>query len=338
MEKTSPASADLLRVSAFLHPDAIPFELLIQGGSQLGDALVQALADATDDPLVVNEVLEPLCTYSLIRVDQIDQTYSIHRLVQEVCRAEMETDQICQLWLNRIVLATHKLLPEDEAENTGYQVSYQHWQLLGRITNHAQVLAQFCQTWAYQSLEAARLFNGVGDYLRQQGQYSVAESLLKQAYMQYQDSLKGDHLDIAYNLDRMATLQWVQGRYGEAEPIFQESLAMRKRLLGDEHPDVANSLNNLAVLYDDQGRYSEAEPIFQESLAMRKRLLNDEHPDVANSLSNLAALYYNQGCYIKAEPLFQESLAMQKRLLGDEHPDVAFSLNNLALLYGNQER
>ncbi|MEM9484320.1 MAG: tetratricopeptide repeat protein, partial [Cyanobacteria bacterium P01_F01_bin.116] len=338
VEKASPASADLLRVSALLHPDAIPFELLTQGGSQLGDALAEALADVAEDPLAVNEVLEPLCTYSLIRVDQADQTYSIHRLVQEVCRAEMETDETCQLWLTRTVFATNQLMPEDEDEGTEYQDIYQYFNLFGRITNHAQVLAQFCQTLNWQSLEAARLFNGIGNYLREQGPYSLAESLLQQAYQLYQDLLEGDHRGLSNSLNYLAALYYNQGRYSEAEPLLQEALAMRKRLLGDDHPSVATNLNNLAILYNNQGRYSEAEPLLQEALAMRKRLLGDDHPDVAMSLSSLAILYNNQGRYSEAEPLLQEALAMRKRLLGDDHPDVAMSLSSLATLYCYQAR
>lgn len=336
VEKASPASADLLRVSALLHPDAIPFELLTQGGSQLGDSLADALADAIDDPLVVNEVLEPLCTYSLIRVDQEDQTYSIHRLVQEVCRAEMETEQIRQRWLDRIVLATNQLLPEEEEESTDYQDGFQHWQLLERITNHAQVLAQFCQTWNCQSLQAAQLFNGIGDYLREKGQYSMAEPLLQQAYQLYQDLLEGDHRDMASSFNHLAGLYEDQGRYGDAEPLYQESLAMRKRLLGDEHPDVATSLNNLAVLYSHQGRYGDAELLCQESLAMRKRLFGDDNPDMALDLYNLAAIYEVKGCYGKAELCYRKSLAMRKRLFVNDHPSVASTLSRLAALYTKQ--
>ena len=36
VEKESPAAADVLRLSAFLAPDAIPFELLTGGASELG--------------------------------------------------------------------------------------------------------------------------------------------------------------------------------------------------------------------------------------------------------------------------------------------------------------
>ncbi|MBX2862021.1 MAG: tetratricopeptide repeat protein, partial [Leptolyngbyaceae cyanobacterium MAG.088] len=338
VEQTAPASADLLRVSAFLHPDGIPFELLIQGGSQLGNALAEVLAEAALDPLAVNEVLEPLCTYSLIRVDQADKTYSIHRLVQEVARAEMETEQTRQGWLNRAILAINQLVPEDEDVSVDYQDSFQHWPLLRRLTPHTQVLAKFCEASACQSLEAARLFNGIGDYLREQGQYALAESLLQQAHQLYQELLEGDYLDMVTSLHNLAVLYKHQGRYSEAEPLYQGALAMNKRLLGDEHPDVATSLNNLATLYYNQGRYSEAEPLYQDALAMSKRLLGDEHPDVAINLNNLATLYYEQGRYSEAKPLYQDALAMRKHLLGDEHPYVATSLNNLAGFYYNQGR
>ncbi|MCG8366679.1 MAG: FxSxx-COOH system tetratricopeptide repeat protein [Pseudanabaenales cyanobacterium] len=332
VEQIAPASADLLQVSAFLHPDAIPFELLTQGGSQLGEALAVALADAAEDPLVVNEVLEPLCTYSLIRVDPEDQTYSIHRLVQEVVRADMEMEQTRQLWLNRAVLAANQLLPEDE------QDSYKNWSLLRRLANHTQVLAQVCQASACKFLEVAQLFDSIGEFLLDRGQYSSAEPLLQKAYQIYQELLEGDHRDMALSLNNLAGLYFHQGRYSEAEPFYQKALAMRKRLLGDEHPYVAAILNSLARLYSYQGRYSEAEPLYQDALAMRKRLLGDEHPYVAASLNNLALLYSYQGSYSEAESLYQDALAMRKRLLGDEHPDVAESLNNLALLYSYQGR
>ncbi|MEN8446285.1 MAG: tetratricopeptide repeat protein, partial [Cyanobacteria bacterium J06555_13] len=265
VEQTAPASADLLRVSAWLHPDDIPFELLTQGGSQLGNALAEVLAEAALDPLVVNEVLEPLCAYSLLRIDRADQTYSIHRLVQEVARAEMETEQTRQRWLNRAILAANQLVPEDEDNRIDYQDNYQHWPLLRRLTPHTQVLAKFCEDSACQSLEAARLFNGIGAYLREQGQYTLAEPLLQQAHQLYQELIERDHRDMATSLNNLALLYYNQGRYSDAEPLYIDALAMRKRLLGDEHPDVARSLNNLALLYYNQGRYSDAEPLYTDA-------------------------------------------------------------------------
>ena len=98
-----PVAADILRVSAFLSPDAIPLELLTEGASQLGPVLAEALA-TSEDPLALNEALEPLTRYSLIRFDVDTQTYSIHRMVQEVVKDQMGVEQQAE-WAERVVRA-----------------------------------------------------------------------------------------------------------------------------------------------------------------------------------------------------------------------------------------
>src|SRR5262249_26592287 len=125
VREESPAAAEVLRLSAFLAPDAIPFELLTRGAPALDTALHvrgnrlqrwvvragslilggsrgmlrlfpylrrvvhssplgEALAKADGDPLLVNDLLQPLDRFSLIRTDGDTETYSIHRMVQEV--------------------------------------------------------------------------------------------------------------------------------------------------------------------------------------------------------------------------------------------------------------
>jgi len=332
VQKTAPAAAALMTYCAFLHPDAIPFALFTQGAAALGEPLATALADAADDPLELYDLLEPLGSYSLIRVEPEGQSLSLHRLVQEVIRAELG-DAGCQNWVEPLFKAAKQVLPEKDED-----LEYQDWPTLAPLVNHVQELANHCQQREIASTDAADVFHAMGAYLLERGQYSLADLLLQRA-LELRRSLLGDeHEDIANSLDSLGYISRLTGRYEESEHCNQQALAMRKRLLGDEHPDVAGSLNNLALLYDNQGRYGEAEPLYQEALAMGKRLLGDEHPDVAGSLNNLAMLYYSQGRYGEAEPLYQEALAMRKRLLGDEHPDVATSLNNLALLYNNQGR
>ena len=86
IEKNSPASADLLRLSAFLAPDAIPLELFEKGATEMPQKLAAKLAEAADNPLVLDELLSPLLRFSLVRRDDEKRTYSIHPLVQEVVR------------------------------------------------------------------------------------------------------------------------------------------------------------------------------------------------------------------------------------------------------------
>ena len=332
VQKAAPAAAALLNYCAFLHADAIPFNLFTQGAAELGEPLSTALADAADDLLDLYDLLNPLCSYSLIRVEPESESFSLHRLVQEVIRAELR-DEGCQSWVEPLFNAMAQLTP-----GKGKDIEYLAWPALDRLVNHVQDLASHCQQHAIASTVSADVFHVMGAYLLERGQYVLADPLLQTALDLRRNLLGDEHEDIAASLDQAARLYYYQGRYGEAEPLYQDALAMYKRLLGDEHPDVASSLNNLALLYFNQGRYGEADPLYQDALAMYKRLLMNEHPDVASSLNNLALLYNNQGRYGEAEPLYQDALAMYKRLLGDEHPSVANSLNNLAGLYGDQGR
>ena len=328
VKATSTDAADLLRVSAFLSPDAIPYELFEQGASHLGENLNTALAEMNDDPIVFLEVISPLVRYSLVHIEPSMRIYSIARLVQEVVKAGMDETQYC-LWAERTIEAVTQAFPE---------AAYGNWTDCDRLLPHAKVGLQLATADQFESKTTALLLSRTGDYLRKCAQYGEAEPLYQEALAMRKQLLGNEHPDVALSLNNLALLYFKQGRYNEVEPLYQKALAMRRQLLGNEHPDVALSLNNLASLYDQQGRYNKAEPLYQEALAMRKRLSGEKHPNVAVGLNNLALLFFKQGRYDEAEPLYQEALAMSKQLMGDEHPSVAVSLNNLASLYSNQGR
>ena len=288
-----PAAADVLRLSAFLGPDHIPLELLTQGASHLGPVLSEVLARAADDPLVLDETLEPLTRYSLIHRDVDAQTYSMHRLVQEVVKDKMDA-ATRQRWAERAVRMVDKSFPYNEDAP---------WPLSQRYLLHALECATHIKQHHMAFYEAADLLNSVGLYLCSRGQYEDVEPLYQQAQTIYEQVEGPNALNTMYILDNLALLYAGQGKYEQAEPLFQRTLAIRERKLGAEHPDTAQSLNNLAILYDRQGKYEQAEPLSQRVLAIRERVLGAEHPLTASSLNNLAILYADQGKYEQAEPL-----------------------------------
>ena len=106
LEQT-PAAADMLRASALLDPDKIPLELLRDGAVELGPTIAAALVGAREDPLLIDEVLEPLTRYSLIHRDVGEQSYSMHRLVQAVTRDGMDPNTR-QVWAERVVRAVDR--------------------------------------------------------------------------------------------------------------------------------------------------------------------------------------------------------------------------------------
>jgi len=362
VEKRSAAAADLLRVCAFLHPDAIPEEIITEGAAKLGPEL-QAMAG---NPLVFNQAIGVLLSYSLLKRQPEEHLLSMHRLVQAVLKDGMDASTYHQ-WAERVVLAVYQVLPTE--------VDYGPYSRYDRCLPHAQECAQLIEQEQLTSFAARWLLHQIGRYLWQharfaeaevfyqhslrimeqaqgpdhpdvaspliglaalydeQGKYAEAEPLYQRAMDIYEQALRPEDQRVAYPLNGLAVLYEVQGKYAEAEPLYQRALHIWEQALGPDHPQVAYPLNGLANLYYRQGKYDEAEPLYQQALRIREQKLGRDHPYVADLLNNLANLYRDQGKYDEAEPLYQRALHIWEQALGTDHPDVAYPLNGLAVLY-----
>jgi len=325
MQKST-AAAELLYASAFLDHDNIPFEIISKGANELGTAISSSLDNIENDPLVLDEVFEPLIQYSLIHRDFDIHTYSIHRLVQEVLKDRMDAPTQ-RLWSERVVKATSCTFPE---------VEFSYWYLCNQLLPHAQKCIDLIEKWNLESQESATLLNGAGCYLRTRVRFEEAGIFLERALDIREKILDGNHPDIAKSLNSTAGLYVDQGKYAEAEPLYRQSLDIREKVLEQDHPDVAKSLHNLAGLYRRQGKYDKAEPLYERALEIFEKVLESNHPDVASCLNNLSDLYCDEGKNDEAEPLLKRALDIFENVLEPNHPDVAICLNNLAHLYKKQ--
>lgn len=321
VQEVSPAAADVLRTSAVLGPDAIPEEILTEGGGELGPTIAGALRG--DDPLAVGELLAPLLRYSLIERDAAARTWSVHRLVQAVVKDNL--GERVTMWTDRGVNALGVAFPWPEFEN---------WAQCERLSAHVLTVAPS----AKDSLELATLLNSVGWYFYQRGRYTEAEPCYERSLRIHEKEQGAEHREVAAVVNNLAALLADQGRYPEAEFLCHRALRIFEKVLDKEDLAIAMALSNLAALYVDQGRYEEAEPLYERALDIRKALLGDGHPDVAMTLSNLAASYYRQRRYADALSLYEPALRALKQELGDEHPMVAMALNNLAALHAKEGR
>jgi tetratricopeptide (TPR) repeat protein len=322
VERQSPAAADLLRLCAFLAPDAIPEELMVEGASEL-TPLLQSMVTT---PSLLDEAIALLRRFSLLRRNPQDHTLSVHRLVQAVLRASL-SEHTQQAWAERTVRAVNQAFPT---------VSVETWSQCQHYLPHAQTCADLITQYDLAFPEAAHLLNQAAGYLYDRGLYTEAEPLYQRALAIREQVLGANHPDTATSLNNLAELYRAQGKYEQAEPLYQRALAILEQVLGANHPHTATSLNNLAGLYDAQGKYEQAEPLYQRALHISEQVLGANHPDTATSLNNLALLYRAQGKYEQAEPLLERALHISKQALGANHPDTAGSLNNLAELYHAQ--
>jgi tetratricopeptide (TPR) repeat protein len=316
-------AADLLRLCAFLAPDAIPEEIIIKGASYLGEHLQAVL----EDQGLLDEAIGILRAYSLIHRDPVEKTLSIHRLVQAVLRDAMPAEET-KLWAERTVLAVNAVFPHPR--------EFAQWLICERYLPHAQACYGLMTQDQMSLSEVAGFLTKIGWYLRERGQYQEAEAPLQQALTLREQNLGSEHLDTALSLSVLGLLYHAQGQYEQAEPLYVRALSIYEKQLGANHPSTATSLNNLAGLYRSQGKDAQAEPLYVRALSIYEKQLGANHPNTATCLNNLALLYNNQGKYAQAEPLYVQALSIYEKQLGANHPNTATCLNNLATLYKSQ--
>ena len=328
VKKISPESADVLRLSAFLAPDAIPLELLENGASELPKKLTKKLAERADNPLVLDELLNPLLRFSLIRRDEEKSTYSIHPLVQEVVRDGLSKENQ-RAWAEQTVRTVKAALPDPEFEN---------WPAYDRLLSHVLACASLIEFWNMEFVVAGRLLDRAGYYLDDRAEYAVAEQLYRRALAIFEKVSGLEDPETATSLNNLAELYRNQGLNKDAEPLYRRALGTYEKVLGLEHPFTATILNNLALLLHARRKLAEAEPLLQRALAIHEKAQGPGHPDAARSMHNLASLFKDQGKYHEAEALYRRALAIKDKELGQEHPSTAASLSNLALLLNVQEK
>ncbi len=146
-ERLPLAAADVLRVSAFLSADAIPYEMFAMGAPSLGAPIAEALSE--HDDLAMAELLRPLARYSLIRSDHKAHTFGVHRLVQQVVRDSL-SEGVARAYADRAVAAIDAALPE---------IGFEHWAQHDRLVAQVLATAEWITHYEVRSEAAYRILN-----------------------------------------------------------------------------------------------------------------------------------------------------------------------------------
>jgi tetratricopeptide (TPR) repeat protein len=324
IEECNPAAADLLRLLAWLSPDAIAEEVLAVGAAFLGPRL----STVAENAWLLNQAIEVIRAYSLIQRDPKEKMLSMHRLVQSVLRDQQdETER--PLWIERGIRAINATFP---------QVTYTARKQCERLLPLAQTGAQRIEREQLFTEESGRLLFETASYLLDCGRYAEAEPLYQRALHIREQQLGPEHAQVADVLYDLAQLNQEQGKYEEAERLCRQALSIREQQLGPEHAQVADVLYRLASLCADLDEPVEAELLYRQALSIWQKQLGPEHRSAASVFNSLAILYSKQGRYTETESLFQQALSIWQKQLGPEHPSVASVLSNLANFYLEQSR
>ncbi|CAI7603357.1 unnamed protein product [Penicillium viridicatum] len=308
-----PAATDLLALMSMFDRQGIPEDLV---------------RDSDQDELDFHDILAPLLSYSLIRLETNGRLFDMHRLVQLSVRAWLDIHQQLSGWQAKSRAIMARVFPDGE---------YESWTQCRSLLAHAKsVLASLNNTDDADRLNAATLSSNCGWFLDLQGAYEEAEWMHQWALEGREKVLGREHPDTLISISDFGNLFNNQGKYEEAEAMHRRALEGREKVLGCEHPDTLISVNNLGSVLDKQGKYEEAEAMHRRALAAREKISGREHPETLISVNNLGWVLSNQGKYEEAEAIHRWALEAREKVLGREHPNTLNSVNNLGSVLSNQ--
>ena len=119
VEQADPLAAELLRLCAFLDPDAIPEELLLVATREFHAPEVAT----SPDEFRINAAIEVLLRFSLIQRNAETETLTVHRLVQAVIQDTMD-EETHRYWEERAIKAVYQAFPQ--ASNVYSASGYPH--------------------------------------------------------------------------------------------------------------------------------------------------------------------------------------------------------------------
>jgi len=179
--------------------------------------------------------------------------------------------------------------------------------------------------------EVALALAGLGDALREQGQFAEAQRYLTESLEMQRETLGARAIELSPTLMSLGHLAEQSGQLDAAQRFYEQGLDIYRQHKMLQTSEAASIYNDLAGLSLQRGEYDRAAQLYRTALDIDRTALGQDHPQVAMHIQNLALTLHRQGKLAEAEPLYVESLQLLQRVLGERHPHTLDALAN----YGN---
>lgn len=304
IEETHRAAADLLRLCAFLAPDAIPEELFRRGASALPGLLQSYVANL----VAFDEAIAIIRRYSLIQRLTRHQALGIHRLVQAVIQDDLDERGLRMVWEARAVAVVAAVFAQANHE-TVLTTAYEPY------LPHALVCANLIQQRHITDAGAGHLLFLLGFYLTRHARYEQAKALCQEAVRIYQRMLGPVHPEIAANLTNLAQVYLERRWYPKAQALFEQALSILVRVYPPHPHGIAMTLLNLSRCLWFQGHLASAEQYMCQALPLLKQTAGPQSQAYADGLTHLATVYRDQRKYAQARTLYEQAQQIYERVL-----------------------
>lgn len=215
IQAEEPEVAQLLYLCAFLHPDMIYREMLLEGS----DALPHALRALTGDVYELSRAIKRLLRYSLISSDVRSGAISLHRLVQTTLRDTLSLDEQ-RHWAGHVVRLMNAVFPLNEVA-----VWHITWKKCQMYMSHAKEVISLIERWCISTDESRELLHKTGGYLSERTDFKGAEDVYKMALRLDQHADKASAV-IVSDLAMLARFYQAQGNARQAESYYKQAIQL----------------------------------------------------------------------------------------------------------------
>ncbi|MEU4242917.1 FxSxx-COOH system tetratricopeptide repeat protein [Actinoplanes sp. NPDC026619] len=318
----SPAAARLLRLFAFLAPEAIPFRLL--ESERLSEYLAE-IDPTMHDPLLQRTLISVIGRYALARVNTSTGGGAVvHRLTQRIIRdelsAEEQTSTREELWR---ILAGVRRGPREDRDN---------WPVYEELRAHLE---------ASGAVEASRddvrrLFLDLASYLRNRNDFIGAEDLATRVYDRWAE-LHGK--DDTLTLRLQSELGNILREAGRVRRAYEIDLDVVERMtkasgLGEAHAYTLMATTGLAASMRGLGEFTRARELDEKNAPRTRETFGPSHERTIIQQNNLAQSIRLTGDFAAALQGQEEVIASHPRqaLASNDYRIVTYQDNIAGLL------
>jgi tetratricopeptide (TPR) repeat protein/transcriptional regulator with XRE-family HTH domain len=311
----SRAAAQLLRLSAFLAPEAIPLELLSADPTQLP----ADLAATIEDKLTLDETLGVLYRYSLIAHDR--PGFRMHRLVQAAVRTELDTDQAAET-AARAVRLVKAAFPDQPWRPVT-------WPRCGTLLPHALTSIGHAEEQQVGLDAVHRLLRGVGIYLAQRAEFHTARQHFERAVTIATTIYGPDDQEVGWAYRNVAIALQHLGDLNGARKAFERDIAIQESAVGPDHQELGWALSNLSQLLRRLGEPTAARTQVERALAILEDAYGPDHPELADPVDTLGAILHDLGDLGGARARLEHAAALEEEAAGPDSPELGLILTHL---------
>ncbi|MFN8082439.1 MAG: tetratricopeptide repeat protein [Kineosporiaceae bacterium] len=333
----TPGAQALLRLCAFLAPDAIPLDDLARPWTEHEPArsgLPEDLAQAFTDQFAVLTATAALNDTGLAAV--VDGRATIHRLVQQITRSRLEAALTAE-WCQAAITVVLQAFPGEAATPT-------NWDRCELLLPHAETAASHLPHDLTDDLlaPAVDLFTRAATYLHTRGRDTHARGLAEHAVALATINAAVDAPAPGTLLaarHALADALFGLGDWPAARALQERVYTDRVKLLGADDPATLATGRQLVQTLHLQGERRDAAALLNQLITAHTRALPPQHPDTLTAHAYHATILQAQGDLPQARTLTEQVLTTRERVLGPDHPGTLRARNNLAgILWEMRER